>query len=620
MSPTATTADWRAKYVEAADMLAEARAELDDFVHSSKELEEELLRELDRNEKVQKDLKDKVIAVEADRDNWKVRSSVFHIRSGELTLCRWLQSRFISLQTNYNTAVNSLNRELDTLRQEHQKVKVQLRELELGNDDLERTERAITSSLADTEAKYTQVLEEKILLEHELLVKASVEEECQRLRDELRDTNAENAIIKDQLENLKTVMSPGTPPATDPSPNPSTTTLPTTSNTDDEELLKTPPPGDLHLSCMSTVPDLGAVPAFRHPSGSRPTSRPSSSASSGQGRAALLSRAGFTQANPPTPTHGVNRAPPSSNSPSRLPAPRTSRVNGIPRPSLTPSSSAPNVTKSKGVQMVTEMRARVKTLEQKLHSRVPRGRQTSGYTSDLKEAQDRALTQTRNAQPVPASLGSPGWVLVMEETPPAKKPLVPSHQNQDGTPIRTTRLSIRSRAMSPTNGTTPPPPPIPVFKQPTSRPPSGGGGTGIPTPSKSRPTTPAFRPVPSTPSSISYKRQSHPQSSMPRRGMMQASSAKASEGVFTRARPAGATRGFSDHAPPVKGIGTNESAKPGTIPIQRTTMRTFLTGSKIGRPTSFDRKRTISSATLPAEKKEAHLVDEEGRLMSGTAS
>ena len=87
MSPTATAADWRAKYVEAADMLAETRAELDDFVHSSKELEEELLRELDRNEKVQKDLKDKVIAVEADRDNWKVRSSAFHMQSGELTPC-----------------------------------------------------------------------------------------------------------------------------------------------------------------------------------------------------------------------------------------------------------------------------------------------------------------------------------------------------------------------------------------------------------------------------------------------------------------------------------------------------------------------------------------------------
>ena len=98
MSPAATAAEWRAKYVEAADMLAETRAELDDFVHSSKELEEELLRELERNEKVQKDLKDKVIAVEADRDNWKVRSSVFHIRFSEQTV--WLVTVSFYVSTN----------------------------------------------------------------------------------------------------------------------------------------------------------------------------------------------------------------------------------------------------------------------------------------------------------------------------------------------------------------------------------------------------------------------------------------------------------------------------------------------------------------------------------------
>ena len=97
-----------------------------------------------------------------------------------------LQAKFISLQTQHNTTVASLQRELDQLRQEHQKVKIQLRELELGNDDLERNERAISSSLHDTEAKYSRALEEKILLEHELLDKANVEAESQRLRDELR--------------------------------------------------------------------------------------------------------------------------------------------------------------------------------------------------------------------------------------------------------------------------------------------------------------------------------------------------------------------------------------------------------------------------------------------------
>jgi predicted RNase H-like nuclease (RuvC/YqgF family) len=94
----------------------------------------------------------------------------------------------MSLQTNHNTTTASLQRELDSLRQENQKVKVQLRELEMGNDDLERNERAVASSLSDVEAKYARALEEKILLEHELLDKAHLEEECQRLKDELRGT------------------------------------------------------------------------------------------------------------------------------------------------------------------------------------------------------------------------------------------------------------------------------------------------------------------------------------------------------------------------------------------------------------------------------------------------
>lgn len=53
-------------------MLAETRAELDDFQLSSKELEEELVKELDHTEKVQQDLKRKVAKAETERDEWKV--------------------------------------------------------------------------------------------------------------------------------------------------------------------------------------------------------------------------------------------------------------------------------------------------------------------------------------------------------------------------------------------------------------------------------------------------------------------------------------------------------------------------------------------------------------------
>lgn len=65
--------DWKAKYYEVADMLAETRAELDEFHTSSKELEEELVKEIERTEKAQQDLKVKVARVETERDEWKVR-------------------------------------------------------------------------------------------------------------------------------------------------------------------------------------------------------------------------------------------------------------------------------------------------------------------------------------------------------------------------------------------------------------------------------------------------------------------------------------------------------------------------------------------------------------------
>ena len=69
----------------------------------------------------------------------------------------------------------------------------------MGNDDLERNERAVSSSLADMENKYSRALEEKILLEHELLEKANLEEETQRLKDELRGITNKTTQVKTLL-------------------------------------------------------------------------------------------------------------------------------------------------------------------------------------------------------------------------------------------------------------------------------------------------------------------------------------------------------------------------------------------------------------------------------------
>lgn len=69
-------------------MLTETRTELDEFHTSSKELEEELIKEIERTEKAQQDLKVKVSRVETERDEWKVR----HLPFVASNTCRTLPS------------------------------------------------------------------------------------------------------------------------------------------------------------------------------------------------------------------------------------------------------------------------------------------------------------------------------------------------------------------------------------------------------------------------------------------------------------------------------------------------------------------------------------------------
>ncbi|KAG5221430.1 NADH:ubiquinone oxidoreductase [Salix suchowensis] len=340
-------------------MLAETRVELDEFHAASKELEAELENELQRTEKAHQDLKIKVAKAENERDDWK--------------------SKFMTLQTNFNTTTTSLQRELDKLRQEHQHLKVQLRELEMGNDDLERNERAVTSSLADVEAKYSKALEEKILLEHELLDKANVEEELQRLKDELRDANVEVAILKDQLEvaSVPVVTPPTEVVPTIPSSASASSLLskPLSSPSDDDNLFNTPPPADLHLSELSSSGD--NLPTAETPR-AKVTQRPAQSV--------LLQRAGF----PPSksefsPSSGIARSStlPVFGSPSGSPrTPSTRRLSPVRVASYTSTNSTTSATstatsRSKTMQMASAIRAKMENSLQKSFTRVPRLRKPS---------------------------------------------------------------------------------------------------------------------------------------------------------------------------------------------------------------------------------------------------
>lgn len=60
-------------------MLSETRAELQDFQATSKDLEDELVKELERTEKTQQELKVKVARAEGERDEWKVLYQFYNI-------------------------------------------------------------------------------------------------------------------------------------------------------------------------------------------------------------------------------------------------------------------------------------------------------------------------------------------------------------------------------------------------------------------------------------------------------------------------------------------------------------------------------------------------------------
>ncbi|KAF8203666.1 hypothetical protein BJ912DRAFT_940671 [Pholiota molesta] len=499
------TTDWREKYNEVLDMLSETRAELDDFHQASKELEAELESELQRTEKAQQELQTKVIRAENERDDWK--------------------SKFMHLQTTHNTTTTSLQRELDQLRQEHQSTKVHLRELEMGNDDLERNERAVSSSLADMEAKYSKALEEKILLEHELLEKAGLEEETQRLRDELRDANVEISIIKGQLQAFKSreISNSSLERLEDLQP-----AAPST-----EDLLKTSPPADLDLADISPAFESDSLTTPKASLSSKPPPPPSSSSYASRSLAQQRQGSSVTPLKNSSNVNVLRSSTtlPSFSSPStasprsfmKPPTPRTTSTIST----ATASSSTGSIAKNKGVQMVSEMRARVRNLEQKIHTRVPRlrmassTRQTftpslgpmtpitspspvsnasnttkSSWDSQRKSVDSRRSNDSGSDKNSKKGNGdSSGWVLIMEDSPsPNKEKEAKRLKERRRVSIPTAPTAFRPSTSTVIRATSPSLSTGPMNPMAASTGLSGGGASGSIT---SRPQTPTFLPLPS---------------------------------------------------------------------------------------------------------------------------
>ncbi|KAI9795333.1 MAG: NADH:ubiquinone oxidoreductase [Piccolia ochrophora] len=157
--------------------------ELADFQASSRELETELEKDVEASERRERLLKEKVESLGYEVEEWKTK---------------YKQSK-----SEANTAQNTLQKEITTLRDTTRNLQMRLRDIEVANDDFERQARNTSSSLEDLESKYSVAIERAVLLEAEIQIGEQEREDlridAQRLRDELSDLKIEAEITQGKL-------------------------------------------------------------------------------------------------------------------------------------------------------------------------------------------------------------------------------------------------------------------------------------------------------------------------------------------------------------------------------------------------------------------------------------
>ncbi|PWN90791.1 hypothetical protein FA10DRAFT_267229 [Acaromyces ingoldii] len=181
---------WKARVKDLQDTLKETESSLQDFMDGSRELEKEMDREISAAHAKTNELQIRAEKMKGDVDDWK--------------------SKYQRALSDHNKALSEMNREVSTLRESHNIYKSKLRDMELDNDELENAERMIASSLQDMEQRYNKAIERTALLEEELVEKSKLEEENQRLKDELRELNEEVAVLRDTMTN-QTISRTNTP-------------------------------------------------------------------------------------------------------------------------------------------------------------------------------------------------------------------------------------------------------------------------------------------------------------------------------------------------------------------------------------------------------------------------
>ena len=164
--------------------------DLADYQASSKELEDQLEKDVDAAEKNERKLREQVEKLNFEVDEWKGKHK--------------------QAKAEANSAQNTLQKEITTIREQHRGLTLKLRDIEVANDDYERQARNTTSSMEDLESKLNVAIERGVLMEEEIRIGEQEREglriEAQRLRDELGDLKVEHDIRLEKLRRAEATI------------------------------------------------------------------------------------------------------------------------------------------------------------------------------------------------------------------------------------------------------------------------------------------------------------------------------------------------------------------------------------------------------------------------------
>lgn len=162
---------------------AQLETDLADFQASSKDLEEQLEKDVEVAEKNERKWKQQVEKLNFEVEEWKTK----HKQS----------------KSEANSAQNALQKEITTMRESNRTLQLKLRDTEVVNDDYERQARNTETSLEDLESKYSAAIERGVMLDETIRQGEQEREELrietQRLRDELSDLKVESEITLEKL-------------------------------------------------------------------------------------------------------------------------------------------------------------------------------------------------------------------------------------------------------------------------------------------------------------------------------------------------------------------------------------------------------------------------------------